>query len=75
MDPTEQVTFPPIPLDVVRHILSFCHVPTLAVTSRASLAFLELSSPFLYRDITIEGEERLNMLARSEVGTLNFLSN
>ncbi|KAL7414552.1 hypothetical protein BDY24DRAFT_385613 [Mrakia frigida] len=50
--------FKQFPLEIYGRILKFCDVPTLASTSLFSLPF-DLSSSFLYRDVTIEGEERL----------------
>ena len=46
---------PSLPTDLKREILSFCDPSTLAKASLVSLAFLEMSSPFLYRDVTIDG--------------------
>ncbi|KAL7415671.1 hypothetical protein BDY24DRAFT_381853, partial [Mrakia frigida] len=50
---------PFLPTEVKKEILKFCDQPTLAKTSTLSLAFLQLSSPLLYRHITFEGPEGL----------------
>lgn len=44
---------PPLPMELKRAILRYCDAGTLAVTSRVSLAFLEISSPLLYTDIQV----------------------
>jgi hypothetical protein len=62
-------SLPILPLEVKGHILGFCDVPTLAVTSRVSLAFLELSGPLLYRDVVIRGCDQLDLLVRTHVST------
>ncbi|KAL7415667.1 hypothetical protein BDY24DRAFT_381836, partial [Mrakia frigida] len=51
--------FPFLPIEVKKEILKFCDQPTLAKTSTLSLAFLQLSSPLLYRHITFEGPDGL----------------
>jgi hypothetical protein len=64
-------SLPILPIEVKGHILRFCDAPTLAVTSRVSLAFLELSGPLLYEVITVRGREQLLSMIRSKVGTLS----
>ncbi|KAL7410144.1 hypothetical protein BDY24DRAFT_418262 [Mrakia frigida] len=53
---------PSLPLELQHEILRQCDPSTLAQTSRVSLAFLDLSSPLLYRDIAIVGLEGLQRL-------------
>lgn len=43
-------------------ILRCCSLATLTNTSRASLAFLQLSSPLLYRAVVVEGPTQLELL-------------
>ena len=50
---------PFLPNEIKKEILKFCDQPTLAKTSSLSLAFLQLSSPLLYRHIVFEGPEGL----------------
>ncbi|KAL7415565.1 hypothetical protein BDY24DRAFT_381534 [Mrakia frigida] len=50
---------PYLPPEVKGHILKFCAPATLFSTSLVSLAFLELSSPFLYKDVVIRGSSDL----------------
>ena len=64
---TRSTPLPFLPLEVKGHILRFCEVGTLAVSSRVCLAFLEMAGPILYKDITITGKEQLEKLVRSEV--------
>lgn len=51
-----------LPVEMQHHILGFCDRATLAVTSRVSLAFLELSAPLLYADIELIGLHRVEEL-------------
>ena len=62
-------TLPSLPVELKAHILGYCDQTTLAMTSRASFAFLELSTPLLYEDINIQGPERLLQLISSQVRT------
>ena len=50
---------PSIPTELRRSILSFCDPSTLAKVSRASVAFAELATPFLYRNVVLKGPEAL----------------
>ena len=50
-------SLPFIPTEVKKEILKFCNQSTLARTPSLSLAFLELSSPLLYRHIVFESPE------------------
>ncbi|KAL7415806.1 hypothetical protein BDY24DRAFT_439660 [Mrakia frigida] len=59
MPPSLSSTLPILPIELKKEILKFCDQPTLAKTSGLSLAFLQLSSPLLYRHITFEGSEGL----------------
>jgi hypothetical protein len=63
---------PFLPLEVKHHILRFCDPSTLAVTSRVSLAFLELSIPILHDDIHIDGFEQAEQLLCSRVSGLSW---
>ena len=63
----------PFPLETHAAILRYCDVPTLAVSSRVCLAWLELIGPILYEHITIKGRDTLEMMIRSEV-RLSFQS-
>ena len=51
-----------LPSEIHAYVLSFCDDPTLASSSRVSLAFLELTGPLLYRDITVRGKDQLDLL-------------
>ena len=51
--------FPPLPLELKGEILSYCDASTLAKASSASLAFLQLASPLLYRHLTFVGPQGL----------------
>ncbi|KAL7416895.1 hypothetical protein BDY24DRAFT_412380 [Mrakia frigida] len=51
-----------VPIEIKLHILRFCDLSTLVKVARVSLAFLELSSPLLYRDVRIQGVYRLQRL-------------
>jgi len=53
-------SLPFLPNELMKEILKFCDQPTLAKTSTLSLAFLQLSSPLLYRHITIRGPESMD---------------
>jgi len=53
---------PSLPIEIKKEILKFCDPPTLAKTSSLSLAFLQLSSPLLYRHVTIKGPRQLKMM-------------
>ena len=58
---------PHLPLETQAAILRFCDVSTLAVSSRVSLAWLELAGPILYEHITIRSKDQLEMMIRSDV--------
>ena len=61
---------PQLPLETQAAILRFCDVSTLAVSSRVSLAWLELAGPVLYEHITITGgKKQLDMMIRSTVSS------
>ena len=64
---------PHLPLEVKGHILRFCDPSTLAVTSRVSLAFLELSIPILHDDIHVRGLETTEKLLCSRVSRFVYL--
>lgn len=64
---------PTLPIELKREILGFCDPSTLAKTSLVSLALLELSSPLLYRDVTIVGLKALEKLLCDRVSTFAFL--
>jgi hypothetical protein len=64
---------PHLPLEVKGHILRFCNPATLAITSRVSLAFLELSIPLLHDEIYIKGLENLEKFLCSRVSTSSSL--
>jgi hypothetical protein len=66
--PSSSRPLPLLPLELKRSILSFCSPATLAVTSQVSLAFLEMSSPFLYTDVVVFWE-RLPLLFSRRVST------
>jgi hypothetical protein len=53
---------PSLPTETHEHILSFCDQQTLGRACLVSLAFLELASPHLHRDITIHGFLHLDKL-------------
>lgn len=53
---------PNLPTELKKAILRFCDPPTLATTSLVNLAFLELSSPLLYQEATVEGWDSLRMM-------------
>ena len=67
MDSSSRAPLPSLPLEVEGHILRFCDPATLAVTSRVSLAFLELSIPILHDHIHIIGIENMERLFCSRV--------
>ena len=50
------------PTEIYNEILKFCDPSTLAKAARVSLAFLELSSPLLYRDVQVDGIEKMAKL-------------
>ena len=62
---------PFLPTEVKKQILKFCDQPTLAKTSGLSLAFLQLSSPLLYRHIVFEGPEGLTKFLTLVVSILH----
>lgn len=47
------------PIEIYNEVLKHCDPSTLARASRVSLAFLELSSPLLYRDVKLVGFEQM----------------
>ena len=55
-------SLPSLPTELKTLILHFCDPQTLARTAQASLAFLHLASPLLYRDAVIEGADQLHKL-------------
>ena len=59
--------FPPLALELKAEILSHCDASTLAKMSSASLAFLELASPLLYRHITFVGPHGLDKFLKHRV--------
>lgn len=64
--------FPP---ESTNRNLKFCDPSKLANTSRVSLAFLELSSPLLYRDIKLVGLRQVQKLfCDMKVSSRSFLS-
>ena len=68
-----QPPLPFLPLEVKKHILRYCDQGTLAVTSRVSLAFLEMSIPILHDEIIIDGFEVLEELFCSRVSRDMFV--
>ncbi|KAL7409635.1 hypothetical protein BDY24DRAFT_402497, partial [Mrakia frigida] len=50
---------PSLPIELNRSILSFVDTQTIGRCCRVSLAFLEIASELLYRDVEVEGIERL----------------
>ena len=58
---------PSLPIEMKRAILSFCDAPTLAKASLVSVSFLELASPFLYKNIVIYGLQHFEKLFYEEV--------
>ena len=65
---------PHLPFETQAHILRFCDRPTLAVSSRVSLAWLELAGPILYEHVIVRGREQLEMMIRTEVSRSCSLS-
>ena len=61
---------PYLPPEVKGHILRFCDRKTLYSAALVSLAFLELSSPFLYGHIDITGSRELYQLLCLKVSVL-----
>ena len=51
-----------LPIELKQEILRFCDPASLAVSSRASLAFLELAAPLLYYDVVIRSSQALGKL-------------
>ena len=50
------------PIEIYNEILKFCDPSTLAALARVSLAFLELSSPLLYRNVELVGTRNMAKL-------------
>ena len=50
------------PTEIYNEILKFCDPSSLAKVARVPLAFLELSSPLLYRDVKLFGLEKMAKL-------------
>ena len=65
--PPSLLPLPPLPMEIKRQILAFADTGTLALCSRVSLAFLEMASELLYKDVEIVGFERLEEFFCSRV--------
>jgi len=59
--------FPFLANELKKEILRFCDPSTLAKTSLVSLAFLELSTPFLYYEVETRGCKQLSLLFKPRV--------
>ena len=55
---------PPLPTEVKNRILRYCDRGTLAIASRVTLEFLQLSGPMLYQDITVGDIKQVYKLVR-----------
>ena len=63
------------PIEIHNEILKFCDPSTLAKVGRVSLAFLELSSPLLYRDVELVGMDKMaELFCDREARLLSSLS-
>ncbi|KAL7413380.1 hypothetical protein BDY24DRAFT_67034 [Mrakia frigida] len=62
-------SLPSLPIEMKRAILSFCDAPTLAQACLVSLSFLELATPFLYRDVVLHGLKHFEKLFYEEKPT------
>ena len=54
--------FPPLAIEVITQILSWCDQQTLGRVCRASNALLHFAGPLLYKHVTVTGYRQLERL-------------